>query len=245
MTEYPEPDDMEKLEREKALLGFYISGHPLDDYKEAWQKMATLDLSKRDTAPDGEYTVIGILKQIKPFVTKAGKKMAFGQLADYRGELELVFFDRVWTDIADKIKTEDKVALKGKLDHSRNRISFCVGKLLDIDRLAKKAAKLPDRPEETPSPPAAAPPAEMPPEPKPALHIRLDKTAANNAEQLYPLRALLSRQEGPCSVYLHIPLAEGEKVIRTSAAMTASSDTEYLTRLKKVIAVDDAWLAAG
>jgi DNA polymerase-3 subunit alpha len=190
--------------------------------------------------------------------------MAFGQLADYRGELDLVFFDRLWADIADKLNIDDKVALKGRLDHSRNKISFCVGKLLDIDRLAKKAAKLPDKPEEippslplsppspasplspplSPSPPAAASPAEMP-EPKPALHIRLDKTAANNAEQLYPLRALLSRQEGPCSVYLHIPLEQGEKVIRTSEAMTASSDTEYLTRLKNVVAVDDAWLAAG
>jgi DNA polymerase-3 subunit alpha len=238
MTEYPEPDYMEKLNREKELLGFYISGHPLDDYKDAWQKMVTLDLSKPETEPDGEYTLIGILKQIKPFITKAGKKMAFGQLTDYRGEIDLVFFDRVWSGIEEKLKIDDKIALKGTLDHSRGKSSFCVDKLLDLDRLAKKAAKLPDNPAMIPA--TEAPPPSQPP--AHSLHIRLARAAACNAEQLYPLRALLSRQEGACSVYLHVPLEQGEKIIRTPAALTASSDAEYLTRLKNVAAVVDVWL---
>jgi hypothetical protein len=131
--------------------------------------------------------------------------------------------------------------------------------LLDLNRLAQKAAKLPKKPDEVPlqnHAPVAEYPlsadvlavAESPPYSEylpPALHIRLEKAAASNAEQLYPLRALLSRQEGPCSVYLHVPLEQGEKVIRTPAAMTASSDAEYLARLKSVVAVDDAWFAAG
>jgi DNA polymerase-3 subunit alpha len=304
MTEYPEPDYMEKLNREKALLGFYISGHPLDDYKDAWQKRVTLDLSNLDTAPDGEYTLIGILKQVKPFVTKTGKKMAFGQLADYRGEIDLVFFERLWAEVAGNINVDGKIAVKGKLDHSRNRVSFCVDKMLDIDRLAKKAAKprggpggaslepiitgklsgppsggvgvpspeggaspssLPAKPKESPSggyrdaeptenrwkvaEPTGSPYGTIEPKEGPAgtgvLHIRLYKAAATNAEQLSSLRTLLSRQEGTCSVYLHVPLDQGEKVIRPSAAMTARSDTEYLARLKNDVAVDDVWLAAG
>jgi DNA polymerase-3 subunit alpha len=264
MVEYPEPDFMAKLNREKELLGFYISGHPLDDYKDAWKKMVTLDLSKADDAPDGEYTLVGIVKQIKPFVTKAGKKMAFGSLADYRGEIDLVFFDRIWTEIAEKINIDDKVAFKGTLDHSRSKCSFRVDRLLDLDRLAQKAAKLPEKPEtERPDvvpPQNNAPVADYPPSTAeflavaeglpssenllPVLHIRLDKVAACNAEQLYPLRAFLSRQEGSCSVYLHVPLEQGEKVIRTPAAMTASSDAEYLARLKNIAAVNEAWLAA-
>jgi hypothetical protein len=59
------------------------------------------------------------------------------------------------------------------------------------------------------------------------------------------LRTFLSRQEGPYSVYLHVPLEQGEKVIRTPAAMTASSDADYLARLKSVAAVSEAWLGAG
>jgi DNA polymerase-3 subunit alpha len=259
MTEYPEPDLMKKLNREKELLGFYISGHPLDDFKDAWKKIVTLDLSKPDDEPNGEYTLIGILKQIRPFVTKTGKKMAFGQLSDYRGEIDLVFFEQLWAEIAEKLNVDDKVAFKGTLDHSRGKSSFRVSRLLDLDRLTKKAAKLPEKPDDPPlqnDVPVAEYPsstdvlavAESPLSSEnlsPALHIRLDKSAAHNAEQLYPLRALLSRQEGPCSVYLHVPLEQGEKVIRTPDAMTASSDAEYLARLKSVVAVDDAWLAAG
>jgi DNA polymerase-3 subunit alpha len=258
MTEYPEPDYMEKLNREKALLGFYISGHPLDDYKDAWRKLATLDLSQLDTAPDGEYTLIGIVKQIRSLITKTGKKMAFGQLADYRGEIDLVFFERLWAEVAGKINVDDKIAVKGKLDHSRNRISFCVDKMLDIDRLAKKAAKQTDKPDTPPlqprTPPVARPQTQSDPNASSAggispqnhaLHIRLYKAAATNAEQLSSLRALLSRQEGKCSVYLHVPLEQGEKVIRPSAVMTARADTEYLVRLKNDVAVDDVWLAAG
>jgi DNA polymerase-3 subunit alpha len=295
MTECAEPDYMEKLNREKELLGFYISGHPLDDYKDAWKKMVTLDLSASDKAPDGEYTLIGMLKQIRPLTTKAGKKMAFGQLADFRGEIDLVFFERSWAELGEKLNIDDTVAFKGTLDHSRDKSSFRVDRMLDLDRLAKKAAKLPEKPvtlpPEVPLPKEAPVPSEDEPfssrnapfsdermsfsdertpvlseevpvlsertpflphgnvphgaMPIPSLHIRLDKAAARHAEQLYPLRALLSRQEGACSVYLHVPLEQGEKVVRTTAALTASSDAEYLARLKNVAAVDDAWLAAG
>jgi DNA polymerase-3 subunit alpha len=245
MTEYPELDYMQKLNREKELLGFYISGHPLDDYKDTWQKIVKLDLSRLDEEPDGEYTLIGILKQIRPFVTKTGKKMAFGQIADYRGEVDLIFFERIWSEIADKVVVDSKIAVKGKLEHSRGKVSFCVFQLLDIDRLAKKAVKLAD---ELPPPPPASQPSQQQAEsesPPPALHIRLEKTAATSAEQLYPLRALLSEREGRCSVYLHVPLDQGEKIVRPSASITARSDAEYLARLKNNNAVNDVWLATG
>jgi DNA polymerase-3 subunit alpha len=253
MIEYPEPDSMEKLNKEKTLLGFYISGHPLDDYKDAWQKLVTFDLSNLpEEAPAGEFTFIGIVKQIRPFITKTGKRMAFGLLADYRGEIDLVFFERVWAEVADKINVEDKIAVKGAIDHSRGKFNLRVNRMLDLDRLAKKAARQADKPAQTPPEPAA-PPASGTPSSAPsgetpqtrALHIRLYKAAAANADLLSSLRTLLSRQEGDCSVYLHVPLERGEKVIRPSEAMTARADNEYLARLKNDAAVDDVWLAAG
>jgi DNA polymerase-3 subunit alpha len=47
-----------------------------------------------------------------------------------------------------------------------------------------------------------------------AIHIRLNRDAAEREESLYPLRDYLAGNPGPCSVYLHVPLSQGETVIR-------------------------------
>jgi DNA polymerase-3 subunit alpha len=132
---FPEKSREEKLKLEKDLTGFYLSGHPMDDCREAWEKFVRLDLGSLEAAPPGNYTLIGILKNLKPIVSKGGKAMAFATLADYRGEVDLVFFEEVWIKYRDRIKEDDKIALKGKLDVKRGKPAIQAETVLEPEKL--------------------------------------------------------------------------------------------------------------
>ncbi|MDR3336003.1 MAG: DNA polymerase III subunit alpha [Treponema sp.] len=133
--EFPVMDRMEKLNIEKELIGFYISGHPLDDYKAAWEKFVALNLSKAEEAPETVYMLIGILKSIKTHSDKTGKAMAFASLQDYNGEIDLVFFGKVWESCQNKIKEGDRIAVKGRLDLKRGRPTLQVSSALEQENL--------------------------------------------------------------------------------------------------------------
>jgi DNA polymerase-3 subunit alpha len=139
--EFPAKTREERLEIEKEFLGYYVSGHPMDAHRETWQYAADLDLARAGDAPEGNYTLVGIIKTLRIHHDKKGNEMAFGTLQDYRGEIDLVFFSKTWKDCKDRILQNEIAALKGKLDRSRSKISFQVSGAPDIGKLAKTAAR--------------------------------------------------------------------------------------------------------
>jgi DNA polymerase-3 subunit alpha len=193
---------------EKDLLGFYFSGHPMDEYRDIWKHFGTLNLGNMDNAKSGIYTVVGLIKSIKPYQSKKGQ-MCFSSIADYNGEIDLVLFGEIWQKYQTSLELDKAVALRGKLDltKKRERPSLIVDELLDMDRLrtqiniATQAASY-------------APASQQ--EQNTELHIRLDEWAAEQEETLFPLRDMLNENPGPCLVFLHVPTSGGETIIRTT-----------------------------
>ena len=200
----------------------------MDAHQETWKYAADLDLSRIEKAPDGIYTVVGILKSLRTHRDKKGNEMAFGTLQDYRGEIDLVFFASAWAANKDKARPGEILALKGKIDRAgdtqkRSKPSLKVSSVPDLDRLAKAAARAAaSAAAKKPAPPATGTVPEHPvfspaaaEAPRPRIHILLNRDAVEQEERLYPLRDCLAENPGPCSVYIHVPLPEGESVIRT------------------------------
>jgi DNA polymerase-3 subunit alpha len=227
-----------RLKIKSELRDYCASGHPLDDYAEAWEQFVRLDLSKPEQAAEGEYTLIGILTSLRPITTKSGKDMAFASLSDFRGEIDLVFFARAWEFNRDRIEENRCIAVKGKLDKSREKPSFQVSSVLETAKLKRKAAKTGGEAEpEGAEPSPAAPPAASYRE----VHIRLRETAAEQDENLYPLRDYLLDNPGPCAVFIHVPGSGGETVIRTATQLSAAGDASRLDALTRCSAVAQVW----
>ncbi|MDR3173885.1 MAG: DNA polymerase III subunit alpha, partial [Treponema sp.] len=132
---FPAKSREEKLRLEKELMGFYLSGHPLDSCKEAWERYVHLDLGNLEGSAGGPCVLIGILKGLKPITSKSGKPMAFATLADYRGEVDLVFFEETWVRCRDSLGEEEIIALKGKLDTKRGKPAIQVEAVLAGEKL--------------------------------------------------------------------------------------------------------------
>lgn len=112
------PEDMQqRLLWEKELLGFYISGHPLDKYKDVFEKR-DIDVLKVLTSgvPEKTYILGGIVERVKEIPTKKDplKKIMFFTLKDLSGEIEVVVFPKEIDDARKVIIEESCIVMKGK-----------------------------------------------------------------------------------------------------------------------------------
>ena len=109
---------------EKEVLGIYVSGHPLEEYEGLWKKNITdmtsaFALDEETGAvsvEDGKTAVIGgIITDKKIKYTKNDKVMAFLQLEDLAGTVEVIVFPRDYEKNADKLVVDNKVFIKGRV----------------------------------------------------------------------------------------------------------------------------------
>lgn len=129
LPEEKPPTQEDKLKWEKDLLGFYVSGHPLDKHAAvlARQKMNIPQLKER--FPRGVETVIGgMLESTQPILTKKGERMLFGRLADQAGSTEIVVFPRTLSEAPTMFNPGACLMLKGKFSDRNGEASFVVEK---------------------------------------------------------------------------------------------------------------------
>jgi DNA polymerase-3 subunit alpha len=137
--EFPETSKEDKLKIEKELIGFYFSGHPMDEYKDLWQNLVKVNLGKPETLVSGSQVLVGLLKNIRIVITSSGEKMAFASLEDYNGEIDIKFVPGIWEKYKDSLDTDKVAILKGKIDYQqgRDKRSFIVDECLDVDEAGK------------------------------------------------------------------------------------------------------------
>lgn len=121
----PEVPVRQRLAWEKELLGLYVSGHPLDQYREILGKQKFDITGTKERMNEGITTVIGgILESVQFILTKGGDKMAFGKLADTGGSVEVVVFPRTLKEHEHLFHPEQCVLIKGKMSSRNGEKSF-------------------------------------------------------------------------------------------------------------------------
>lgn len=214
-TEVEDWPQLEKLRIEKELIGFYISGHPLDNYKKVIERCTNMNSAKIPSAlPETEYTIAVLITEVRRITTKKGTIMGIVTGKDFDGEVKFTFFPKVWERL-DSFVQEDKVlAFKGKVDHSEQYgDSFQVDELLDINNLQSQSVK--------------------------SIHIKLFST--QNKRSSMELKDFLVAHPGNCSVYLHIERDEKNYTIQTSTSLKVPSSDDFISELSKIPSVDEVW----
>ncbi|MXV84150.1 DNA polymerase III subunit alpha [Candidatus Poribacteria bacterium] len=124
LTDAPEYDPLERLMREKEQLGFYVSGHPLEEYSdiiESYTSASTQTLIGHRI--DSEVDVVGMITEVKNITTRKGDPMAVIGLEDLEGAIEVVIFPDAYKTAGD-LGEGRVVWIRGKVNvnqNSRNR----------------------------------------------------------------------------------------------------------------------------
>lgn len=117
LTEVEPFAEEEALGLEKLVLGLYVSGHPLDKYRDQIDRFSSINLSHVSEIEDGmSITIGGMITGLRPLVTKKGDTMAVFTIEDLTGAIEVVAFPDAWSKSSDIIQNDSKVLLHGKVN---------------------------------------------------------------------------------------------------------------------------------
>ena len=123
VEEYPKN---ELMQMERETTGLYLSGHPMDDYREAVSRAGAVGIGSvmddfadgegPQSYQDGQYVVLaGIVSAYKTRTTKNGKLMCYVQLEDDTGTMELLIFQKVLDQSGSYIAENAAVIVKGRI----------------------------------------------------------------------------------------------------------------------------------
>jgi DNA polymerase-3 subunit alpha len=120
----PDAPTETKLAWEKELLGLYVSGHPLDRFKDKLQKRPMNLAQIKERSYPGTTTVIaGMVEDLRVLLTKNGDQMAFIKLADFSGHVEAVVFPKSYVEYKNILKPEAVIAIKGRVSNRNGEFS--------------------------------------------------------------------------------------------------------------------------
>ena len=245
----------QRLALEKEIAGVYITGHPLDDYRDVLGKLpfSTADLDgleereDRGLSLDGQIVDMGgILTEVKGKATKKGAYMGFITLEDLTGQIECLVFPKVYERYQGMMAVDDLVVLHGRLSIREEEAP----KLL-VEKLIPLEAWHPE--ESAPAAPMGSSTAR--PVPPPKRHTSeapklTDAQAAAKAPRKLYLRlnrpqmdaasSTLSLYPGSVPVYLHLP-AEKMTLLAPKTGWCDASDG-CLNRLNALLGAENVKL---
>ncbi|RBQ31749.1 DNA polymerase III subunit alpha [Arcobacter sp. FW59] len=144
-----ELDDLEEfspkelLELEKASLGFYVSGHPLDEYKDKLEKINYTLSSAIDELADGsQILIVGKVETITEKISKKGAKFGIVSILDYHGTVEFMLFEDKLKDLRDSFDLEEPIAFKVRISKTEQFTRMSVLKIETIFDAQKEKVKI-------------------------------------------------------------------------------------------------------
>lgn len=126
----PTENPTDRLLWEKELLGLYISGHPLDTFKE---KLEAKNMNIKKVKETGKekmpVVVAGIVEEIRNVNTKNGDKMVFLKLSDLTDNIEAVAFPKIYEEFQDILVSENSIVIKGTFSTRNGEKSILIDKV--------------------------------------------------------------------------------------------------------------------
>ena len=216
LPEIPELPPQQLLAQEKEVLGFYVSGHPLRPHQEQLDAQGCLPLATLAEHPDGARVVLGgIMAGLKQVITRSGGQMAFLNLEDQTGQVEVVLFPRVLSACARNLQADLPLLVRGRLQNQEEELKVLADEVVLVASLPRV------------SPVEPAPPAR-----EAILYINAD-AAAEDDPVMHQIEAVLRRHHGQTKV--RIKLARSGQWIEVHPHLRVLLGPELLAALRTIV----------
>ncbi|MCL4361288.1 DNA polymerase III subunit alpha [Candidatus Dependentiae bacterium] len=126
--------DKVKLEKEKEVIGVYISAQPLDSYAKQVRWIAPTNFADAIKLSGKNIICIGLLKSNKIITTKKGDKMSFTQFEDQKGKAEVIVFPKLYSKVAFLLSDYNVFVISGTVDEqSQTQCKIIAQNLVPLD----------------------------------------------------------------------------------------------------------------
>ena len=198
----------ERSAKEKEVLGFYFSEHPLEARREALARVASHSVAEALALEDGAETrLAGILIEVRAITTRAGKRMAALVLEDLSGRIECTVFPETYEAHRELLLADEVVVLSGRIEIRDDRglkLLLSEAKRFDDARSAYR----------------------------PVLHIEI-RAEELSARQLEGVDEVLRSHPGEAEVYLHIVKPDHSRLAMRSRRFRVREEEEVAVALRE------------
>lgn len=133
---------MNKLDEEQETMGFYMSGHPVEEYVELLKSFAGMKIHEAvETHGQSGKTVriAGMVEKVRFIQTKKGEQMAFVYITDETGGMDVTVFPKVLKQYQMSLKKQELVFLEGQLQWRQDQWNLIMDKAITIEMLKMRA----------------------------------------------------------------------------------------------------------
>ena len=143
IRQLPEFDTKTVLEYEYETLGFYVSAHPLDPYKEKIKELNYNLSSEIEEILNQEALFVGKIESIKVRMSKKGNKFAIVTLMDFHGKIDLMVFERDLNRLQE-LNTDEPLAFKAKVEKPADFLRITARKIMTLKEAKDEKGALRD-----------------------------------------------------------------------------------------------------
>jgi len=217
LPDVPEWSHGETLAREKQLLGFYVSGHPLEKYEQEVRAFSTVTLDSLAELPDqAAVRVAGVVTGVSVRSSDGQRPFAFLSLEDFSGSAEVLVFSEPLERYRDLLREEAMLLVKGKVSHREEQDAKIIAEeILPLEEAHQRLTK------------------------RIRLAFDLQATDENLVENV---RRLLSENPGGCPVIIELRnTGNGDYVLR-SVRFKVEPSSSLFRSLRALLGQDNVQL---
>jgi len=200
----------ESLAFEKESLGFYASGHPLEDYAESIKGLTRFDGGNLDEATHGDQVAMGgIVVDLATKTTKKGDRFALFRIEDQYGAVKVVCWPEQFNKYKNLLQSDEVVLVRGRLELSDEGAATIIAQEIHhLERARSSAAR--------------------------AIVIKMPERSVT-AKGLALLGDLISRHQGIASVFLQVETADGLTIhLRPQQFFRVNVSPELTSGIEKI-----------
>src|SRR5215470_9150486 len=221
-AQVPEWPREELLAAEKEVLGFYLTGHPLDEYRDLAQRMRTVTAAELAARPvASQVRLLGMVSAPTENATKSGNRMAFATLELVDGSVPLTVFPEPYRACSVALRHRGPVLVRGRVDDSDKGRVVLAEEVKPLDDAMIAAARATenggaDNGGRSNGGGAAMAPAHT-------CRVRVRPGAGSPDEMLASVRRICESHPGSTPLFLHVLLADQEVVVRAKGLSVAAA----------------------
>ncbi|MSR02908.1 MAG: DNA polymerase III subunit alpha [Gemmatimonadetes bacterium] len=216
LPDVPPWPEAERLAREKEIIGFFISGHPLAPFKSEVELFGTRTTATLFTWSEQQVTIGAVVTSIKRQISKkTGKEYARLTLEDFHGTAEAIVFPEAWAQQNQAIFEDACLLLTGgysQRDRGEDRAPFVVESSKPLIDFRKSGAV--------------------------AVSIRWGQPSPPPAEGIRAIAALCAEHAGPAPVYIEWSDGNGETAKLRSRRLRVNPNEELVLSLRTLLGAD-------
>ncbi|MDQ3082295.1 MAG: hypothetical protein M3R07_08780, partial [Gemmatimonadota bacterium] len=212
-----------RLAKEKEILGFYTSGHPLEPFTTECELFAThkvADLGKWNPDPMSLCIVVTAIK--RQVSKRSGSEFARLTIEDFSGSGEVLVFPEKWSALSEQVKTDIPILLKGgyaRRDQDADNPSFVAESVTKLSDLRANGQVM--------------------------IAIRLIKDPARNPAMMKELRAIIDAYPGTAPLEVDYSDGNGLRATLRSRSLTLAVNNTVLSELRSLLGNESVRLQRG